>query len=91
MSLLRSMLFSTPLLVLATIVMWTCSMIASVFDRSGRGQHHIAQIWARILLAVSFIRVRAEGLEKLDPRANYVFVANHASYMDIPAVFSRLH
>ena len=91
MSLLRSMLFSTPLLVLATIVMWTCSMIASVFDRSGRGQHRIAQIWARILLAVSFIRVRAEGLEKLDPCANYVFVANHASYMDIPAVLSRLH
>ncbi len=90
MSLLRSLLFSTPLLVIATIVMWTCSMIASVFDRSGRWQHQMARIWARILLAVSFIRVRAEGLEKLDPRANYVFVANHSSYMDIPAVLSRL-
>jgi 1-acyl-sn-glycerol-3-phosphate acyltransferase len=43
-----------------------------------------------MLLAVSFIRVRAEGLDKLDPRGSYVFVANHASYMDIPAILSRL-
>ena len=43
-----------------------------------------------MLLAVSFIRVRVEGLEKLDPQASYVFVANHASYMDIPAMLARL-
>ena len=90
MSWLRSLLFSTPLIALATIVMWTCSMLASLFDRSGRWQHDMARIWARMLLAVSFIRVRAEGLEKLDPKANYVFVANHSSYMDIPAVLSKL-
>ena len=90
MSWLRSLLFSTPLILLATIVMWTCSMIASLVDRSGRRQHQMARIWARVLLAASFIRVRAEGLEHLDPRANYVFVANHGSYMDIPAVLSTL-
>ncbi len=90
MSLLRSLLFSTPLIVLATIVMWTCSMLASLFDPQGNSQHQMARIWGRILLAVSLIRVRVEGLEKLDPRDNYVFVANHASYMDIPALLSTL-
>jgi len=89
-SFLRSLLFSTPLIAFATVVMWTGSMLASMFDRTGRWQHHMAQIWARMLLAASFIRVRAEGLEKLDPKANYVFVANHSSYMDIPAVLSKL-
>jgi len=34
--------------------------------------------------------VRAEGLEKLDPRASYVFVANHGSLMDIPALLATL-
>jgi len=90
MSLLRSLLFSTPLIVLATIVMWTCSLIASLFDPHGNSQHRMARIWGRMLLAVSFIRVRVEGLEKLDPHANYVFAANHASYMDIPALLSTL-
>ena len=90
MSLLPSLFFSTPLIALATIVMWTCSLIASLVDPRGNWQHRVARIWGRMLLAVSFIRVRVEGLEKLDPQANYVFVANHASYMDIPALLSVL-
>jgi 1-acyl-sn-glycerol-3-phosphate acyltransferase len=90
MSLLRSLLFSTPLIVLSTIVMGTLSLGASFFDRTGNSQHFIARVWARMLLAVSFIRVRAEGLEKLDPKGRYVFVGNHASYMDIPAILARL-
>ena len=90
MSLLRSLLFSTPLLVLATVVMWIASMVASLFDSSGNWQHQMARVWGRILLAVSFIRVRVVGLENLDPRANYVFVSNHSSYMDIPALLARL-
>jgi 1-acyl-sn-glycerol-3-phosphate acyltransferase len=31
-----------------------------------------------------------EGLENLDPKASYVFVSNHESFMDIPAILSRL-
>jgi len=88
MSFLRSLLFSAPSIVLSTIVMGTISLAASFFDRSGKGPHRVARVWARMLLAVSFIRVRAQGLEKLDPRASYVFVCNHGSYMDIPAILS---
>jgi len=90
MSILRSVLFSTPLIALATIVMGTFSIIASLFDGSGTSQHWLARLWGRILLAVSFISVRGEGLEKLDPHGSYVFVANHGSYMDIPAMLTVL-
>jgi len=90
MSLLRSLLFSTPLLLLATIVLGTLSILASFFDNTGDSQHRLARLWGRILLAVSFIRVRVEGLERLDPNASYVFVANHGSYMDIPALLGAL-
>ncbi|HUB81584.1 MAG TPA: lysophospholipid acyltransferase family protein [Bryobacteraceae bacterium] len=90
MSLLRSTLFSIPLIVLSTIVMDLISMAVSFFDRSGNLPHHLARAWGKMLLAVSFIRVHGEGIEKLDPQANYVFVSNHASYMDIPALLSTL-
>ena len=90
MSYLRSLLFSIPLIFLFTIVMGALSLVASFFDPTGNSQHRIARIWGRMVLAVSFIRVRAEGLDKLDPRGSYVFVANHASFMDIPAILSRL-
>jgi 1-acyl-sn-glycerol-3-phosphate acyltransferase len=90
MSLLRSWLFSAPLIMLSTIVMGTISLVDSFFDATGNSQHRLARIWAKMLLTVSFIRVRAEGLEKLDPNASYVFVANHGSLMDIPAILSQL-
>jgi 1-acyl-sn-glycerol-3-phosphate acyltransferase len=90
MSLLRSLLFSTPLLVLATIFLGTLSIVASLFDRTGNSQHRLARAWGRFLLAVSFIRVRVEGLENLNPSGTYVFVANHSSYMDIPALLATL-
>jgi 1-acyl-sn-glycerol-3-phosphate acyltransferase len=90
MTLLRSLLVSTPLIVLATIFMGTLSLGASFFDRTGATQHKIARVWARMLLAVGFVRVRVEGLEKLDPAAPYVLVSNHASFMDIPVILAKL-
>ncbi|HEV3332784.1 MAG TPA: lysophospholipid acyltransferase family protein [Bryobacteraceae bacterium] len=90
MSFLRSVLFSTPLLVLGSIVLGLVSIGASFVDRTGSAAHQVARLWGKLLLAVSFIRVTASGVEKLDPKGTYVFVANHGSYMDIPAVLSQL-
>jgi 1-acyl-sn-glycerol-3-phosphate acyltransferase len=90
MSLVRSLLFSTPLILLATVFWGTLSIIASFFDGTGNTQHRMARAWSRILLAVSFIRVRVEGLENLDPNGTYVLAANHGSYMDIPALISTI-
>jgi 1-acyl-sn-glycerol-3-phosphate acyltransferase len=90
MSLLRSVLFSTPLIGISTIVLGLLSLLASFIDRSGNSAHQLARLWGKTLLAVSFIRVRKEGVEKLDRNTNYVFVSNHASYLDIPALLSTL-
>src|SRR5215472_832427 len=90
MSLLRSLFFTTPLIVFSTIVLGTLSLIDSLFDRTGNGQHVLARIWGRSLLAASLIRVRVEGVEKLDPNGTYVFVSNHQSLMDIPAILASL-
>ena len=87
---LRSILITAPMIVLATILMGSMSLAASFFDSTGRRQHAIARGWSRILLAVSGIRVIAEGVEKLDPSKGYVLVANHSSYMDIPVIMATL-
>jgi 1-acyl-sn-glycerol-3-phosphate acyltransferase len=90
MSLVRSLLFTGPLIALCTAVMGTISLIASFFDKTGETQHAVARVWAKMLLAITFIRVRVEGIAKIDPSANYVFAANHASYMDIPVILSAI-
>jgi 1-acyl-sn-glycerol-3-phosphate acyltransferase len=90
LSYIRSLLITDPIIILATIVMGSISLLTSLFDSDGRIQHQISQIWSRMLLAVSGVKMRIEGLEKIDPGATYVFVANHRSFMDIPVLLAHL-
>lgn len=86
LSRLRAYFLIDPLLIVATMVLGTASLVASAFDKRGRTQHAIARFWARTLLAISGARIHIEGLEKLNPATAYVLVANHTSYMDTPVV-----
>jgi 1-acyl-sn-glycerol-3-phosphate acyltransferase len=45
---------------------------------------------ARNWLRLSGVRVRVRGLENLDPRQAYVFIANHRSFLDTAALFYHL-
>ncbi len=86
----RSLVITIPLIYINTIVMGTLSLIASIFDRSGKLQHFCARAWARILLWSVGARVTARGLEKIAPGRTYLYVANHQSYIDIPTLFATL-
>ncbi|HEY9403641.1 MAG TPA: lysophospholipid acyltransferase family protein, partial [Pyrinomonadaceae bacterium] len=46
-------------------------------------------LWgARQWLRLSGMRVRVRGLEQLDPRQTYIFIANHRSYLDTATLFA---
>ena len=85
-----SLLVRAPLVILSTALMGTLSLIASLWDRSGRQQLAIARVWARMLLWAAGARVGAVGLEKIDPRGTYVICPNHVSYMDTPVLLSYI-
>jgi 1-acyl-sn-glycerol-3-phosphate acyltransferase len=89
-SFLRSLLITDPLIVLATILFGSVSLLVSIFDASGRKQATIAAAWSRFLLAVSGVKVKVEGLERISESGSYVFVANHLSYMDTPVVLANI-
>lgn len=88
LSYLRSILFTIPAIVLATIVFGSVSLLCSVFDNTGRAQHGVARAWSRVLLWVSGVKVRVTGVERVRPEAAYVFASNHLSYMDTPLVLA---
>jgi 1-acyl-sn-glycerol-3-phosphate acyltransferase len=90
LSTLRAALVTDPLIVLATILMGTLSLAASLFDSSGRTQHRIAVRWGRMLLAIGGVRLRVEGAERIRSGAACVYASNHASYMDIPTLLAGL-
>lgn len=85
---LRAILFKAPAIILATIAMGSISLVSSLWDRTGFTQHRIARVWSRLLLLLGVVKCRVTGIEKLDLNRSYVLAANHASYMDTPAVLS---
>ena len=90
LSAIRAFLIIDPLILLATALMGTVSMMVSFFDASGRTQHRVARAWAHMLLAIAGARIRVEGLERIAPGASCVIVANHLSFMDIPVILAHL-
>jgi 1-acyl-sn-glycerol-3-phosphate acyltransferase len=57
-------------------------------------KHYLVYPWASFganaWLRLSGVRVRVVGLDLLDPKQTYVFVANHRSYLDTATVFVYL-
>lgn len=47
-------------------------------------------MWAPGILRGCGARMRVKGTENIDPNQSYIFVSNHQSYLDIPALFSML-
>lgn len=84
---LWSVLFVTPLVGIYTCVFGCASLLSNVWDHSGRAAHRCAQLWGRLILLTSRVRVEVHGLDRLQPGTTYVFVANHQSFFDIPVVF----
>jgi len=87
---LRSYCFCLPIVYVYTGVLGTISLVCSLFDRSGRVQHWIARLWARLILKTAGIRVRVAGLEHLHPQQPAIYAVNHLSAIDIPVLYAHL-
>jgi 1-acyl-sn-glycerol-3-phosphate acyltransferase len=90
MALFWSLVFVDPLIILSTFLCGLVSLVASPFDPTGGFMIKTARVWARSLLAITGVRVKVEGLEKLKPGVSYVFASNHLSYMDTPVILTHI-
>lgn len=83
------MIFTALKIVLLVIVAIPLSLIALVsapIDRTGRTFHSMARLWSRLILWMFGIKVRTRGADQLESAKHYIYVSNHASAFDIPAV-----
>jgi 1-acyl-sn-glycerol-3-phosphate acyltransferase len=78
-----------PLFFVATAFFGSLSLIWSLWDKSGRLQHRIAQHWGRAVTWISGAKVTVLNGSHLDGRVA-VYVANHLSYADTPVLFGIL-
>lgn len=77
-------------LIVGTLVLATLALLIGWIPPRGYVVFWVARAWARGVLLSSGVRapVRFEG--RLDPKASYVFMANHTSLFDIPVLLSTL-
>jgi 1-acyl-sn-glycerol-3-phosphate acyltransferase len=78
------------LVLLSTVFFGSINLLVALFGASGALQIRIARRWAKSLLWGGGVKVRVEGLEKIDPNTSYVIVSNHASYYDTPVVLANI-
>lgn len=90
MGTLRALFWTAPLIVVTTVVMGSINLLTALWDQEGTLQLRVARAWGRMLLRIAGVRVRVEGLSKVDPATSYVVTANHVSYMDTPVILAHL-
>jgi 1-acyl-sn-glycerol-3-phosphate acyltransferase len=73
-------------LVAGSLVFGIVTIVAGWLPPRGRWSLVAIRLWAAGLLASSGVRLVVERAAGLDPRASYVYLANHQSLFDIPAL-----
>ena len=77
-------------LLFGTALFATLSFLAALVPPRGRLMFHVARAWGRGLLWSSLLRVEVERELPLDPGRPVVFLANHQSLFDIPAMLATV-
>jgi 1-acyl-sn-glycerol-3-phosphate acyltransferase len=75
---------------LATLILGPMVFPLAVLDPNGKRAYLIGRIWTWIVLKVSGIEVKVEGLSRLRSEEAYIFMANHQSNIDIPVLIRAL-
>lgn len=73
-------------LVVGTLVCSVVALLVCWIPPRGRMVFFVARSWSRGILATSGVRLTSECAVELDSKSRYIFMANHQSLFDIPAL-----
>lgn len=79
-----------PVMLVATIITALTTIVLCALGLGRWAGYYPEVVWARIMCAVSLVKVTVEGAENIARDTSYVFVCNHQSAYDIFAVYARL-
>lgn len=85
------LLIALPLVVVATILAGVLTIIGTSLGGARFWGYWPAHIWARVCLALCWVRVKVSGRENISADTSYVFVANHQGAFDIFAIYGYLN
>lgn len=77
-------------IVLYTIILSLLALISAIIDRSFKTYFFLTKIFSNGILLIAGVRLEVSGYENFDKGSIYVFVSNHSSQFDIPALQSAV-
>lgn len=87
---LRAILYMLVNAVWMTVLTPVSLLLMLLTWNTGVGSWMARKLWAPFLLRISGSRVVVHGAENVDPRQPTIYVSNHQSTIDIPALFIAL-
>ena len=85
---MQSMFFKAAVIPLTFFFSSLCWLFAKAGPH-GLFAHRLECLWGKSLVWAAGVRIEAD-LSALDPKAAYIFMANHQSHLDIPLLFAAL-
>ncbi len=79
-----------PLSIVITAVTAVTTIAITPFSKGAKWGYYPAIVWARVMCAIAFVRVRIVGRELYDTKQSYIFVANHQSAYDIFPIYGYI-
>lgn len=76
--------------IIYTGIMATAALFSAPFTIKGNFYHGIGKNWSRGILAICGVRLKVDGTNFLKSGQSYVYIANHASQFDIPAILAGI-
>ncbi len=78
-----ALLFLVPWTILGVVA----AILGKLITPNGFIAVWVGRIWSWGILKVTGMRLSVDGLEHLDPKGQYIFISNHSSAFDIPALY----
>lgn len=85
----RALLFLLLFVPFTLFVIFTGVPI-TFFDPTGKFLHAYGKLWGRVALIIAGVRVEVHGAEKIPLDVPLIFMGNHRSNFDIPALYAGL-
>ena len=66
------------------------AILSSIFSQTGKLYHSVGKYYGKIVLVIGGVKLAVEGINLLEFSRNYVYISNHASLFDIPAILAGI-
>jgi 1-acyl-sn-glycerol-3-phosphate acyltransferase len=83
-------LFRYLVFALFSIIVAILTLLLRPFDPKGKWETRLLRLWAGGTLRLFRVKVKVSGSENVVPEQGTIYVSNHASYLDIFILLSRI-